>query len=78
MIRLFLATAAFSVLCACTSNSSGDDSGGRAWYESGDATYDDLKRATDACKATGGDFQLKQGGDPTHLGDYACNKPKGK
>jgi hypothetical protein len=75
MIRVFLIVTALATLTACGGNS-GDEGGSRAWYESGDATYDDLKRAADACKATGGDFQLKPQGDPTHLGDYACNKGK--
>ena len=77
MIRVFLVVSALATLTACGGNSGGDDNSGKAWYESGDATYDDLKRATDACKASGGQFQLKPGGDPTHLGDYACNKGKG-
>jgi hypothetical protein len=70
MMRLFLLTAALVVLGACSTPGSS-----AAWYEHGDATYDELKRATDACKATGGDFHVKEGGDPTHLGDYACVKP---
>jgi hypothetical protein len=50
---------------------------GNAYYQQGDANYDALKTAADACKAKGRDFQLKQGGDPTHLGDYACEPAKG-
>jgi hypothetical protein len=77
MMRAFLITAALVALGGCGGNAGGDESnGGRAWYESGDATYDDLKRANEACKASGGEFQLKKGGDPTHLGDYACIKDK--
>jgi hypothetical protein len=30
-----------------------------------------------ACTSKGGVFELKTGGDPTHLGDYACNPRKG-
>ena len=50
---------------------------GRAWYESGDASYDAVKRATEACKAQGGAYQLKKGGDPTNLGDFSCVGAKG-
>ena len=50
---------------------------GSAWYEHGNADYDSLKAAADACKQKGGDFQLRPGGEPTHLGDYACNPKKG-
>ena len=60
-------------LTACAS--SGPE--GNAWYSRGDVTYDTVKAAADACKAKGGDFELKTGGDPTHLGDYACNPKKG-
>ncbi|HVN00586.1 MAG TPA: hypothetical protein VMT68_10260 [Caulobacteraceae bacterium] len=49
---------------------------GPAWYERGNADYDSLRAAEDACKEKGGDFQLKPGGDPTHLGDYVCNPKK--
>ncbi|MFI4934555.1 MAG: hypothetical protein ACHP7N_08050 [Caulobacterales bacterium] len=80
MIRVLLAS---SMLLACAACAGGGDSsdnpgpGGRAWYESGDATYDALKAATEACKQQGGDFHLKNGGDPTHMGDYQCAKGKG-
>jgi len=73
MRRLFLIVAATATLGACAS--SGPE--GNAWYEAGDANYDALKAQADACKAKGGDFELKTGGDPTHLGDYACNPKKG-
>ena len=72
MMRAFFLATALAALSACTSPGSS-----AAWYEHGDVTYDELKRATDACKATGGDFRLKEGGDPTHLGDYACVKAEG-
>jgi hypothetical protein len=68
-----LAAVALVGLAACSS--SGDT--GAAWYQSGDANYDALKAATDACKAKGGQFQLKDGGDPTHLTDYECKGAKG-
>ena len=74
MIRALLIVTAFAALAACASSGGG----GAAWYESGDATYDDLKRATEACKATGGELHLKEGGDSQHLGDYACVKDKGR
>jgi hypothetical protein len=73
MIRALLIVTAFAALAACASSG-----GGAAWYESGDATYDDLKRATEACKANGGELHLREGGDPQHLGDYACLKDKGR
>jgi len=75
MIRLALVAsslAALTHLAACTSGPEGN-----TYYEQGDATYDSLKDASDACKAKGGTFTLKQGGDPTHLGDYACVTAKG-
>jgi hypothetical protein len=50
---------------------------GNAWYQLGDANYDALKAAHDACVDKGGKFQLKSGGEPTHLGDYECLMPKG-
>jgi hypothetical protein len=64
--------AVFAALAGCASN--GPE--GNAWYQQGDVTYDTVKAAADACKAKGGDFQLKNGGDPTHQGDYACNPKK--
>ena len=72
MIRLALVLTALVTLVACTGGAEG-----RAWYEQGDANYDSLKAAHDACLAKGGDYQLKAGGDPTHLGDYEC-QAKGK
>jgi hypothetical protein len=68
-----MAAIALASLAACSS--SGDS--GAPWYESGDASYDQLKAATDACKAKGGVLKLKSGGDPTHLSDYACRGAKG-
>jgi hypothetical protein len=73
MKRILLIAAAFATLAACTSN----EPEGNPWYSQGDANYDALKAADDACKAKGGDYVLKPGGDPTHLGDYACNPRKG-
>ena len=72
MKRWLLIIAAAGTLGACASN--GPE--GNPWYTQGDVNYDSLKAAADACKAKGGDFQLKPDGDPTHLGDYACNPKK--
>ena len=47
---------------------------GKAWYDEGDANYDALKAAHDACAAKGGTYQVRPGGDPTHLGDYVCQR----
>jgi hypothetical protein len=76
MIRIALiaaSLAALAPLAACNAN--GPE--GNTYYEQGDANYDALKEATDACKAKGGAFELKKGGDPTHLGDYQCVMAKG-
>ncbi|MFN3522988.1 MAG: hypothetical protein ACK4YQ_12120 [Phenylobacterium sp.] len=42
----------------------------------GYATYDDLKRATDACAARGGRLTLVRGGDARDIQDYTCDKTK--
>ncbi|HEX3916025.1 MAG TPA: hypothetical protein VHW60_01715 [Caulobacteraceae bacterium] len=73
MIRVLVIAAAFAALSACASESGPE---GNPWYQIGDANYDTVKAASDACTAKGGTFQLKQNGDPTHMGDYEC-KPKG-
>jgi len=73
MIRLALLVAALGVLAACSQTGSS-----AAWYEQGDANYDALKAAHDACAAKGGTYQMKPGGDPTHLGDYQCVGAKAK
>jgi hypothetical protein len=39
---------------------------------SGTADYDSLKRATDDCKAKGGDFVLKAEGNAMYIQDYVC------
>ncbi len=39
---------------------------------SGTADYDSLKRATEACKAQGGVFVLKDAGDAQYIQDYVC------
>ena len=72
MIRALIIATSLMACAACTEGSEG-----RAWYENGDATYDAVKTATDACKAKGGDFHLKPAGDPTHMADYLCDMSKG-
>ena len=72
MSRIVLALAAVGALAAC----GGPE--GKAWYDEGDASYDSLKAAHDACVAKGGTFEVKPGGDPTHLGDYVCQGAKDK
>ena len=72
MMRRLIIAGALLALAACASGPEGN-----AWYQLGDANYDALKAANDACVAKGGKFQLKSGGDPTHLGDYGCLAPKG-
>jgi len=72
MIRALVMTALLAALGACNDNATG-----KAWYQQGDATYDALRTASDACKARGGEFRVKRGGDPTVLGDYECAGAKG-
>jgi hypothetical protein len=38
----------------------------------GDANYDALKAATEACKAKGGEVRLKGGYDNRELSNYQC------
>lgn len=45
--------------------------------QDGDANYDAVKKASEACKARGGEIALKSGGDTTELGDYQCKMGKG-
>ncbi|HEY2706624.1 MAG TPA: hypothetical protein VGI95_01110 [Caulobacteraceae bacterium] len=73
MIRALVIAALLTGLAGCAT----DGPEGSAWYEHGNADYDSLKTATDACKGKGGVFTLKPGGDPTHLGDYDCKIGKG-
>jgi len=76
MIRILLIAASLASpasVAACNAN--GPE--GNTYYQIGDANYDALKAADDACKAKGGKYTLKNGGDPTHLGDYECVTPKG-
>ena len=76
MIRSVLIAATLvgmASVAACNAN--GPE--GNTYYQQGDASYDALKSADDACKAKGGTLDLKKGGDPTHLGDYECVTAKG-
>jgi uncharacterized lipoprotein YmbA len=72
MMRALIIGGMLLGLAACSSGPEGN-----AYYQLGDASYDALKAASDACTAKGGKFQLKSGGEPTHLGDYECLMPKG-
>ena len=72
MKRLPVIAGALMLVSACAAGPEGP-----AWYQQGDANYDALKAAHDACTSQGGQYQLKQGGDPTHLGDYECKTGKG-
>ncbi|TAL35160.1 hypothetical protein [Phenylobacterium sp.] len=54
-------------LTACASGAGFGNAGGIA-------TYDDLKKAQQACAAKGGSLKLQKNGDPQFLDDYACEK----
>ena len=54
-------------LSACASGAGFGNAGGIA-------TYDDLKKAQQACAAKGGALKLQKNGDPQFLDDYACEK----
>ena len=54
-------------LAACTGGAGFGTAGGVA-------TYDDLKKAQEACTAKGGSLKLQKNGDPQFLDDYACEK----
>jgi hypothetical protein len=77
MIRLLAIAAALAALGSVAGCGANDAAEGNPWYSVGDANYDTVKAAADACKAKGGTFQLKPNGDPTHMADYECAKPKG-
>jgi hypothetical protein len=68
-LRLAGVTAVGLTLCACSSMA-----GVGAGHSGGIATYDDLKAATAACTAKGGQLKLQRNGDPQYLEDYACEK----
>ena len=56
MIRNLLLAASLLTLTAC-------GSAGSYGLGDGDASYDEIKKATEACKARGGVIELKTGGD---------------
>ncbi|HEY0646600.1 hypothetical protein [Phenylobacterium sp.] len=62
-----LAILAALALTACASGAGFGQAGGVA-------TYDDLKKAQQACAAKGGSLKLQKNGDPQFLDDYACEK----
>ena len=70
MIRQALLAASLLVLTGCGSAAS-------YGLGEGDASYDEIKKATDACKAKGGVIQLKTQGDPHDLSAYECKVEKG-
>jgi hypothetical protein len=69
VLTLLAATALALGACASNANYS---------LQEGDANYDAVKKASEACKARGGEIQLKSGGDATELSDYECKMGKGK
>jgi hypothetical protein len=77
MIRTILIAASVAGLASIAA-CKGDGPEGNTYYQIGDANYDALKAADDACRTRGGTFKLKDGGDPTHLGDYECVMPAAK
>jgi hypothetical protein len=76
VIRTLLIAASLAGL-ASVAACNGNGPEGNTYYQIGDANYDALKAADDACRAKGGTFKLKDGGEPTHLGDYECVTAKG-
>lgn len=62
-----LALLAALALSACAGGAGFGQAGGVA-------TYDDLKKAQEACAGKGGSLKLQKNGDPQFLGDYACEK----
>jgi hypothetical protein len=72
MKRLLFIAGALTLLSGCAAGPEGP-----AWYQQGDANYDALKAAHDACAKQGGQYQLRPGGEPTHLGDYECTPGTG-
>ncbi len=68
MIRA-LALSLLFLTSACT--------GGSYGLSDGDASYDEIRKASDDCKAKGGEIRLKSGGDNRELSDYECKIPKG-
>ena len=62
-----------AALCACASAPAGSDALGH-----GDANYDALKTATQACQAQGGQLKLKSGYDSRDLASYECKSGKAR
>ena len=60
-------------LCACGSMSQGSYALGQ-----GDANYDAVKAATQACQAQGGQIHLKSGYDGRELASYECKIGKAR
>ena len=56
-----------TVLASCAEKAEGP-----AWYEGGNADYDSLKSAEQACKDKGGDFQLKPNGEERCIACKLC------
>jgi hypothetical protein len=76
MTRIMLIAASLAGLASIAAcNANGPE--GNPYYQIGDASYDTVKAAHDACAAKSGTFKLKDGGDPTHMGDYECVGAKG-
>jgi len=60
-------------LCACASAPAGADA-----LAHGDANYDALKTAAQACQAQGGQLQPKSGYDDRDLASYECKSGKAR
>ena len=69
LAALTLAASLAAAGCASNANYS---------LQNGDANYDAIRKATEECKAHGGEIHLKSGGDTTELNDYQCKMGKGK
>ncbi|MDQ2860689.1 MAG: hypothetical protein M3T55_08190 [Pseudomonadota bacterium] len=68
-----LAIASLSLaLCACAASQ------GSYGLGQGDANYDAIKSATQACQAQGGQIHLKNGYDGRELANYECKIGKAK
>ena len=59
-------------LCACAASQ------GSYGLGQGDANYDAIKAATQACQAQGGQIHLKNGYDGRELGNYECKIGKAR
>jgi len=61
------------LLGACSTQADDSYSLGR-----GIVSYDELRRASETCKARGGVIEPKSQGDPAQLSNYTCVIAKGK